>query len=275
MTRIVAFAALLLACSGEPAEPQPTETTGDESPRWTGALDEDAFAALHELSGAEAPPLQGETIALGDGEAYLSLPEGEGPHPAILVIHEWWGLNDHIRHWADRLAEAGYVALAVDLYGGETATTPDEAMALMQAVDEDAALATMRAGHEYLGTEVGATKRGVVGWCFGGGMSLKAALNLEGLDAVVMYYGHIVDDPEQLRQIDAPLLGIFANQDTSITPEHVDAFDAALTTAEVEHTIHRYDANHAFANPSSARYDHENAADAWAKVQAFFAERLR
>lgn len=275
MTRIVAFAALLLACSGEPAEPQPTETTGDESPRWTGALDEDAFAALHELSGAEAPPLQGETIVLGGGEAYLSLPEGEGPHPAILVIHEWWGLNDHIRHWADRLAEAGYVALAVDLYGGETATTPDEAMALMQAVDEDAALATMRAGHEYLGTEVGATKRGVVGWCFGGGMSLKAALNLEGLDAVVMYYGHIVDDPEQLRQIDAPLLGIFANQDTSITPEHVDAFDAALTTAEVEHTIHRYDANHAFANPSSARYDHENAADAWAKVQAFFADRLR
>jgi len=268
-------AVLLLACGTEPTTEPESPSTGAEHPGWTGALGEDAFAALHELSAEEAPPLQGETIALADGDAYLSLPEGSGPHPAILVIHEWWGLNDHIRHWADRLAEAGYTALAVDLYGGETASTPDEAMALMQAVDEEEALATMRAGHEYLAAEVGATKRGVIGWCFGGGMSLKAALSLEGLDAAVMYYGRTTEDSEELRQIEAPLLGIFANQDTSITPANVDAFDEALDVAEVSHTIHRYDANHAFANPSSARYDHENAADAWAKVQTFFAANLR
>ncbi len=273
--RRVLCALLLAACGGGPVNESEPATSGAEEPRWTGALDEDAFAALHELSDEEEPPLQGEPVALDGGEAYLSLPEGAGPHPAILVIHEWWGLNDHIRHWADRLAEAGYAALAVDLYEGETATTPDEAMALMQAVDEEAAIATMRAGHEYLATEVQATKRAVIGWCFGGGMSLKAALSLEGLDAVVMYYGQIVDDPEQLRAIDAPLLGIFANQDTSITPAKVDAFDEALDAAEIDHTIVRYDANHAFANPSSARYDHANAADAWAKVQAFFAEHLR
>ena len=282
--RFTAPLVLFAACASgaEPApgpEPEPAATAGAEGAPggWTGALDEDAFASLHELTGEAAPDPRGETLAVGDGEAYLSLPEGPGPHPGVLVIHEWWGLNDHIRHWADRLASAGYAAVAVDLYGGQVATTPDEAMALMQAVDEEAALATIRAAHELLATDprIQAPRRGVIGWCFGGGMSLKAALGLAGLDAAVMYYGRVVSDGEALRAIDAPLLGIFANEDTSITPEAVDAFDAALGAAEVDHSIHRFDANHAFANPSGARYAPETAAQAWALVEAFFAEHLR
>ncbi len=283
MNRLVPLFGLLLACAPDPRpapdpQPDPMGSAGGEADaHWTGSLDEDSFAALHELTGEAAPPLHGETIALAGGEAYLSVPEGAGPHPGVLVIHEWWGLNDHIRHWADRLAEAGYAALAVDLYDGQVATTPDEAMPLMQGVDEEAALAILEAGHELLASDprVRAPKRGVIGWCFGGGMSLKAAQRLEGLDAVVMYYGRVVEDPAALQTIDAPLLGIFANRDTSITPENVTAFDAALTEAEVIHSIHRFDADHAFANPSSARYDHENATEAWALVQAFFDEHLR
>lgn len=277
MKRALALA-LLLACSGaQDAEPDPEGTEGAEAPGWTGALDEDAFAALHELSAEETPPLRGRTIGLPHSEGYLSLPEGDGPHPGVILIHEWWGLNDHIRHWADRLAEAGYAAFAVDLYGGETAEAPPEAMALMQAVDEGVAVATLREADAFLANHewVQAERRAVIGWCFGGGMALTAAMNVDGLDAVVMYYGRTIADVDRLARIEAPLLGIFADRDTAITPESVDAFDTALDEAEVTHTIHRYDADHAFANPSSARYDHDNATDAWEKVQAFLAEHLR
>ena len=281
MTRfVIAGLALALGCAGsEPEQPSPTAEAGGgaEQPGWTGALDEDSFAALHELSDAEVPPLRGETVTLGSGQAYLSLPEGAGPHPGVLVIHEWWGLNDHIRHWADRLAAAGYAALAVDLYDGGVATTPDEAQALMKEVDEAEAIATLRAGHAMLAEDprIRAPKRGLIGWCFGGGMALKGAIEIDGLDAVVMYYGRVVTDADVLRGIDAPLLGIFANRDASIPPDAVNDFDAALTGAGVEHTILRFDADHAFANPSGARYDTDNAAEAWDAVSAFFERWLR
>src|SRR5262245_60636126 len=117
--------------------PQPTP--------WTGDVDEEAFTRLHHLSDREAPPPRGEDIVLDGARAYLSLPDGPPPHPAVIVIHEWWGLNDHIRHWADRLAAAGYAALAVDLYGGEVAETPERAMELMRAADASEAVRTLRA----------------------------------------------------------------------------------------------------------------------------------
>jgi carboxymethylenebutenolidase len=195
----------------------------------------------------------------------------------VIVIHEWWGLNEHIQHWTDRLAEDGYAALAVDLYGGKVARTPDEAMAAMKAVDDAAALKALRAAHRFLETDarVKAPRTASIGWCFGGAWSLQLALNEPALDAAVIYYGRLVTDPQKLKAIQGPVLGVFGNKDEGIPPKAVDEFDKALHEAGVAHTILRYDAQHAFANPSGARYDQKAADEAWRHVRAFLAGRLK
>jgi len=243
---------------------------------WTGALDQDAFAALHELNEAEAPPALGDEVALADGSnAYLSKAANDDA-PGLIVIHEWWGLNDHIRHWTDRLAAAGYHALAVDLYGGAVATTRDEAMAAMQSVDGDAATATLRAAAGFLADEVGVERYGSIGWCFGGGWSLRTAIDQPELDACVVFYGRLVTDADELAAIKAPVLGVFGLQDASIPNEMVDAFEAAAIEAGVPSIqIAQYQAEHAFANPSSARYDASAAAAAWSRVREFLDAELK
>lgn len=263
------------AADGPPAADQGAKSA--PSPH-TGMLSEEAFKALHQLSPEKAPPPRGQKVEIEGTAMYLSLPEGkQAPLPALVVIHEWWGLNDNIRHWTDRLAEDGYAALAVDLYGGKAATTPDEAMAAMKAVDEKKALATVLAAHDFLEKDprVKASKTGSIGWCFGGAWSLQLALNEPDLDAAVIYYGHLVTDPAKLKAIKAPVLGIFANKDKAITKESVDEFEKGLKTAGVENTILRYDADHAFANPSQARYDEKSAAESWEKVRAFLRAKLQ
>jgi carboxymethylenebutenolidase len=247
-------------------------------PSPTGAVSEAEFKAMHTLRPDAAPPRKGQEVEVAGTKMYLSLPEGaKGPLPAVLVIHEWWGLNEHIEHWADRLAAAGFAALAVDLYGGKVATTPDEAMAAMKTVDDAAAQRTISAALDYLAHDprIRAPHRGVIGWCFGGGWSLQAALAHPELDAAVMYYGQPETDPAKLKAIHARLLGVFGNKDKGIPPPAVDAFDAALTTAGVDHAIYRYDAEHAFANPSGAHYDEPAASDAWSKVLPFLQQTLR
>ncbi|KIG17859.1 Dienelactone hydrolase family protein [Enhygromyxa salina] len=274
----------VLGCAKDPSEPTPTATPGEltdkpaTDPSPTGILSEDAFAALHQLTEAEAPPLHGQTIELGGGHAYLALPEGAtGPVPAVVVIHEWWGLNDHIRHWADRLAEDGYAALAVDLYAGGVATDPQGAMSLMKTVDPAQAQAMLSAAHEFLATDprIQAPHQAVIGWCFGGGWSLRDAIATPGLDAAVIYYGNPVTDPAELAKIEAPLLGVFANDDQAIPPAVVDELATALEGAGKSIELHRYDAQHAFANPSNARYQQAEAADAWAHTRRFLAKHLR
>jgi carboxymethylenebutenolidase len=263
---------LCAACAGT------RERTPADDPGWTGALTEEEFKALHEHADRPAPPSKGETIALGDSRAYLSLPEDpQGPLPGVILIHEWWGLNENIEHWADRLAADGYAALAVDLYGGKTATDPDEAMALVRAVDEVAALGTLRAAHRFLVQDprIAARRTGSIGWCFGGAWSLRLALAEPELDACVIYYGRLVNDPERLAQMNAELLGIFGSRDTSIPPDAVADFGEALTQAGRSHTIRVYDADHAFANPSSARYDEDAASAAWEEARAFLARTLK
>lgn len=258
----------------------PDEERGAVDPAdMLGPLTEAGFKALHDMKGEDAPPALGEDITLADGSrAYLALPPGEGPHPAVLVIHEWWGLNQHIKYWADRLAADGYAALAVDLYGGQVGTNPDEAMALMRSVERSAAEATLMAGHTFLEEDprVQATKQASIGWCFGGGWSLQYGLMAPDLDAVVMYYGKVVTDPAALAGLDAPILGVFANQDQGISVEDVKAFEGALTEAGKSFTLLRFEAQHAFANPSAgARYDAFAAADAWEEVRGFLARTLK
>lgn len=257
-----------------------TAAPSDEIPVTTntGILSEEDFAALHELTDAEAPPPRGVPIELAGGTAYLSLPEdASAPLPAVLVIHEWWGLNDHIRHWTDRLAADGYAALAIDLYDGAVATERDHALELMKGVDEARARAILDAAHRFLAEDprIGASKRAVVGWCFGGGWSLQHALTQPELSAAVVYYGRLETDPAVLAKIQAPVMGVFGNQDAGIPPAAVDGFAAAMKDAGKSLQVHRYDAQHAFANPSSGRYNPEAAEDAWVHARAFLGRHLR
>lgn len=199
------------------------------------------------------------------------------PLPALIVIHEWWGLNDNVRAMADRLAGEGYMVLAVDLYGGKTASTPDEARALMLEVVEDPDLAkeNIRGAYRFLSI-AGAPRIGSLGWCFGGGWSLNTAqLFPDELDASVIYYGRVTDDEDKLRPINAPILGLFAADDAGIKLESVEAFEAALQRLRKEHEIHIYPGvGHAFANPTGQNYNAEAATDAWAKTVEFLGRHL-
>lgn len=199
------------------------------------------------------------------------------PLPAIIVIHEWWGLNDNVRAMADRLAGEGYMVLAVDLYGGKTADSPADARALMLEVVEDPGLANenIRAAYEFL-TVAGAPRIGSLGWCFGGGWSLNTAqLFPDELDAAVIYYGQVTGDEERLRPISAPILGLFGADDTGITVESVEAFRASLERLRKEHAIHIYPGvGHAFANPTGTNYNAEAATDAWARTLDFLGRHL-
>lgn len=286
---------LLIACTGAPSaepEPEPAAAADDPSddatadagatpmaPAEPGLVSEEAFKAAHTLKQGAAPTLSGSMIELpGGSKAYLSLPEGaSGPVPGVVVIHEWWGLNDHVKHWADRLADDGYAALAVDLYGGQVATTRDEAMGLMKGVDSEAALATLQEGHAYLQGADGiqAPRTGSIGWCFGGGWSLQLALAAPDLDAAVIYYGRLVTEPEELASVQAPVLGHFALNDQGIPKESVQAFHDALKSQDKPVTVHMYDADHAFANPSGERYDAEDAEKAWEETRRFLKAHLR
>lgn len=242
---------------------------------WTGVLSESEFAALHQLKADKAPKPRGKMIEIGAAKAYLSMPRGGKSTAAVLLIHEWWGLNSHIKHWADRLAADGYATLAIDLYGGVVATTREAALACMGNVDADAALVTLKAAHAFLaGPQVGARQRACIGWCFGGGWSLKLAMAAPDLDAAVIYYGRLVTEPAKLAGIGAPVLGIFADQDRGIPPTAVTEFAKAMKSAGKPLQLRRYDANHAFANPSSARYAKKHAADAWDRVRIFLGEHL-
>lgn len=269
---------VVLLCACESAARERRSSSAASKAPQAGAISEEEFKALHELKQGGVPHLTGKMIDLGPDRAYLSLPDGaRAPLPAIVVIHEWWGLNDHVKHWTDRLAADGYAALAVDLYGSAVATNADDAMRLMKGVDKAKAKATLLAAHRFLAEDprVRATRRGSIGWCFGGGMSLALALAAPDLDAAVMYYGHPLTDPEALKPLRAPLLGIFGTRDASIPPAKVAEFEAALSKAGKEHTIHSFDAEHAFANPSNPRYDEQSAAAAWKLVREFFAQRLK
>jgi carboxymethylenebutenolidase len=256
-----------------------SSSAGVAKPKIAGLISEKDFKALHALKGDAAPAPRGEMIDLAGSKAYLSLPKvAKPPLPAIVVIHEWWGLNGHIKHWADRLTEDGYATLAVDLYGGEVATDPDGAMKLMKAVEAEAARKTLLAAFELLGSDprIKAEKRASIGWCFGGKWSLELALAAPKLSAAVVYYGFVETDPERLATLEAPLLGIFAERDKSIDAKYVDKFKFGLEQAGGKDTkILTYPADHAFANPSSERYDFESADKAWQQARGFLGKHLK
>jgi carboxymethylenebutenolidase len=235
---------------------------------------------------AEIEPTQSvdsETLAYAEVNdelvyGYLAYPSGvTEPLPAVIMIHEWWGLNDNIRAMANRLAAEGYMVLAVDLYNGETAASPGVARVKMLQVVEnpDRARENLRQAVQFLNI-TGAPGIASLGWCFGGGWSLNAAMLFPGeLDATVVYYGQVTADDERLAAIDAPLLGLFGAVDRGITVESVNAFEEALQRLRKQHEIHIYPGvGHAFANPTGNNYNPKAAEDAWQRTLQFLAENL-
>lgn len=218
-----------------------------------------------------------------DGEpvsGYLARPRtGSGPFPAVVLIHEWWGLNDNIRAMARRFADAGYVALAVDLYEGETAQRPNRARTLMEQAmaRTDRLERNIEQAFYYLDVMPSTARIGSVGWCFGGGWSLRTALMFpEELGASVIYYGQLETDAERLAPLDVPILGLFGSEDSVVPTEQVREFGQVLTQLEKPHEIHVYEgAGHAFANPSGENYEPDTAARAWAETTAFLNRYLK
>ncbi|BBM84374.1 dienelactone hydrolase family protein [Candidatus Uabimicrobium amorphum] len=220
------------------------------------------------------------TVAGKEVTGYIAHPKGTTQGlPAVIVIQEWWGLNDNIKTMARKIASQGYVALAVDMYGGNTAETSKQALKLMKKAmgNQQQALDNLNQAHNYLKNNCKATKIGSIGWCFGGHWSLRCGLLFEAkIDAVVIYYGRLVNDKEQLAKLSAPVLGIFGQLDRGIPVESVNTFHEALKSLNKNADINIYPkANHAFANPSGTRYNKEAAENAWEKTMAFFAKHLK
>ena len=199
-------------------------------------------------------------------------------HPAIIVIQEWWGLNDWIRQQSDRFAGQGMVALAVDLYRGKSTTDPSEAHELMRGLPEDRAMADLQAGLRYLRgrSDVDSSRIAVIGWCMGGGYALQLAIAEPGLAGAVINYGHLVTDPKTIASIRPPILGNFGALDRGIPPEDVKAFDAALKSAGKSSDIKIYEkAGHGFMNPNNKDgYVKASATDAGKRIDGFLRKRL-
>jgi len=213
-------------------------------------------------------------------QGYLAKPAASTPGlPGLIVIHEWWGLNDNIRQVTERLAGEGYVALAVDLYGGQSADTPKGAMQLMQGLQQNTAGAAenLRQAYAYLTDTAGAPMIGSIGWCLGGRWSLRAALLMPSdIDATVIYYGSVTTDEAELATLEMPILGNFAANDPLIPVDSVNEFAATLEKLGKTVDVKIYEgAEHAFSNPSGTAYNAAAAEDAWKRTVAFFRSYLK
>lgn len=227
------------------------------------------------------------TEALKKGEMVSFPTVGEKPARAFVVnnskrarkvifmIHEWWGLNEHIRQEAVKYQEAlgkNVMVVALDLYDGNVATTREEASKYMQEVSEVRAREIIHGAYNYAGTN---RDIATIGWCFGGGWSLQTAILLgQNVEACVMYYGMPEKATDKLKRLKAPVLGVFAEKDKWITPEVVDTFAEKLKSLNHPVEIKMYDADHAFANPTGDRYNEAAAQDARKHTLEFLREEL-
>jgi carboxymethylenebutenolidase len=225
----------------------------------------------------------GTPVAYKSGDetvnAVIFTPQGKGPFPALVVIHEWWGLNDWVKEEASKLADQGYVTLAIDLYRGKVATTPDEAHQIMRGVPEDRANRDLLAASAFLSSQknVDAKRIGSIGWCMGGGYALNLAVADPKLKVAVINYGHLAADDATLKKINAEILGIFGGQDKGITPDDVHKFESQMKALGKPVDIHIFpDAGHGFENPNNKQaYRGDDTAEAWKLTTAFLAKNLK
>jgi carboxymethylenebutenolidase len=208
-------------------------------------------------------------------KGFYAYPEQEGNYPGVVMIHEWWGLNDNIKDMAKELAKDGYRVLAVDLFS-KVATTPEEARTQTAELDQTKAVENLKAATNFL-RQAGASKIASLGWCFGGRQSVELAISGIKLDATVVYYGSgLATTTDRLKPIQWPVLGIFGDKDQSIPVETVRTFEASLNTLGIKNEIHIYPGvGHAFANPSGMNYAPNETKDAWAKTLVFLKENLK
>jgi carboxymethylenebutenolidase len=248
---------------------------------------EEAVATQIELPAAilgEAPAPVGEDLGYfaenSSTVGYLSVPDGPGPFPAVILIHEWNGLVDRVRQVADALAEEGYVALAADLYAGRTGTSSEENMALVRETRDDmeTVIRNLDAAASYLRGRPDVTgKIAAMGWCFGGGIALSYGLGGDAHEGTAIFYGSLLDDPERLAALDHEVYGTFARLDQNPSPESVEGFQAALDAAGIPNDVHVYDGvNHGFwlrvdQDPDTRAAP---AADAWARLKAYLDRTL-
>jgi carboxymethylenebutenolidase len=234
-----------------------------------------------------AVELQNKTVNYFDNaKGYLvhplSLSGNASKAPAVIMIHEWWGLNDNIVNMADLLAKQGYVVLAVDLFEGKVAADPNEAGNLVQSVrsNQEAAITNLKEAVKYVSSPpfVDKSRIASLGWCFGGGQSLQMALNSQDqpLAATILYYGTpLITDKAGLSQLKWPVLGIFGDQDQAIPVDEVKKFEIALNDNGITNEIYVYPGvGHAFANPSGDSYAPKETEDAWQKTLVFLKKHL-
>ncbi|OFX07707.1 MAG: dienelactone hydrolase [Alphaproteobacteria bacterium RIFOXYD12_FULL_60_8] len=237
-----------------------------------------AILADSKLAHATAQTLETVGLTTSSGlpvSAALALPKVT-PAPAVLLIHEWTGLNDQIKSMAHEFAREGYVALAIDLYKGQVATDIDTAKKYMNEVDAVEATQTLTAWIDWLRASSKVNgKVATCGWCFGGGWSLNASIAAP-VDATVIYYGRVTRKAEELARLHGPVLGHFATLDKTINAEMVGGFEQEMKAAGKDKTltVHWYEADHAFANATGARYDDADAKLAWQRTLAFLKSSL-
>lgn len=216
-----------------------------------------------------------EVIYYKDVKGYYVHPEDDANYPGVVMVHEWWGLNDQIKSVADELAKEGYQVLAVDLYNGKVASSPDEARAQTSALNQEEAIKNMRAAVDYI-NDRHAPHIATLGWCFGGGQTLQLSLSGQDLAGAVIYYGNLTSDKEKLKAIKWPILGIFGDKDTSISVYSVKSFENALNELGIENDITIYPGvGHAFANPTGQNFAPTETKDAWKKTLEFLEQVLK
>ncbi|HEX4038354.1 MAG TPA: dienelactone hydrolase family protein [Acidobacteriaceae bacterium] len=240
-----------------------------------------ALLCLFLVPGLRAQTGQDVSFPAGAETAHglLYTPAGDGLHPGLIVIHEWWGLNDWIKQQAQHFADQGYVVLAVDLYRGKVATDAETAHELSRGLPPDRAVRDLTAAADYLAHRAGVDPHsvGAIGWCMGGGYAAQLAVADPSLRAVVINYGSLPTDPASLQKIHAAVLGNFGAQDHGITPEDVHAFETALHSMGKSIDVKEYpDAGHAFENPNNTGgYRPDDARDAAERYDAFLASHLK
>jgi len=239
-------------------------------------------ALLGAASGARAQGVKTETVHFTAGKetinGFLATPEKPGRYPGLLVIHEWWGLNDWVKEQTQKLAGEGFVALAVDMFHGGVATNAEDAKELARALPNDVALADVGGAFDYLAArnDVDHDHIGAIGWSMGGGLALQLAIHQQRLAACVVNYGPLPTDPNEIGLIFTWMLGNFGANDRGVSPADVHSFESTMTRLGRRLDVKIYDgAGHGFENPASAGYNAEAAADAWARTIAFLNKRLR
>lgn len=241
------------------------------------------LSALICLLAITAVAAEGHPVSYRSGDetvhGVLYLPQGKGPFPALVVVHEWWGLNDWVKQQASNLAHQGYASLAIDLYRGKVATTPDAAHEIMRGVPEDRANRDLLAATAYLRTltTVDPKRMGSIGWCMGGGYAFDLAVLDPKLKVAVVNYGHLAADDATLKKIHASILGIFGGKDQGIPVDDIDKFESQMKALDKKVEIHIFpNAGHAFENLNNQKgYRQEDATKAWKYTVDFLAKNLK